>query len=72
MSLLFFNSKLYWVQDEEDLRKKVIELTRKNRGQIVAHSLHPIGDIISDIWKKAEKNKVLDFDKRAEAKPVAV
>lgn len=71
MSLLFFNSKLYWVKDEDELRKKVIELTGKYRGQFVIHSVTPIGDIITELWEEAKKHHVLDFDKRAKAIPLS-
>lgn len=64
MHLLFFNAKLYWVKDEDDLKQKIIELTGKNRGQIVLQAVEPIGDVLAELREEAEKNRVLDFDKR--------
>ncbi|MEP0868886.1 MerR family transcriptional regulator [Trichocoleus desertorum AS-A10] len=70
MGLLSFNSKLYWVKDEGELKKKVIELTTRNQGQIVMHTVDPIGDVISEVYEEAKKNYVLDFDKRAKGTPL--
>lgn len=64
MGLLFFNSKLYWVKDENALHKKIIELTGKYRGQIVMQKVDPIGDVFEELRQEAEKHHVWDFNER--------
>ncbi|MEP0868840.1 MerR family transcriptional regulator [Trichocoleus desertorum AS-A10] len=72
MGLLFFNSNLYWVKDEDELKSIVIELTGKNRGQIIIHSVQEIGNVIDELRREAERNQVLDFDKRIQGTPLAI
>nr|WP_290224086.1 MerR family transcriptional regulator [Trichocoleus desertorum] len=72
MKLLFFNSKLYWIKDEESLKSKIIELIENCQGQILMHTADPIGDVVSELWTEAKKHHVLDFDKRARALALGV
>jgi DNA-binding transcriptional MerR regulator len=69
-SLVFVNSKLYLLENERDFGIKVLEASGENKGQVVIKEIGAIGDIITELWKEAEKHQVLDFDKRAGAKPL--
>jgi hypothetical protein len=31
----------------------------------VIHEVGPVGDVIAELWKEAQKHHVLDFDKRS-------
>ena len=68
--LLSFNSKLYWIENEDELQKNIVELTGKNKGQILMFTVDPIGDVVSELWNEAVKNEVLDFEKRARETPL--
>ena len=72
MSLLFFNSKLYWVKDQDELRTQIVELTKGHIGQIILHTADPIGDVILEVQKEAQnhKDKVPDFDTRTKGTPL--
>jgi DNA-binding transcriptional MerR regulator len=65
-SLVFLNSQLYLIEDLKDFGLMVLETSGKNKGQVVIHEVGPIGDVITDLYREAQKHHVLDFDKRAE------
>jgi hypothetical protein len=56
----------YW----EDFGLKVLQASRKNKGQIVIHQIAIIGEVIVELH--ARKDKVLDFDKRARGTPLEI
>jgi hypothetical protein len=43
----------------------VLEASGVNKGQVVIHEVGAIGDIITELFREAEKHHVLDFEKRA-------
>lgn len=63
--LVFVNSQLYLVEDIKDFGTKVLEASGKSQGQTVIYEVGAIGDIITELVKEAERNQVLDFDKRS-------
>lgn len=48
--LLFCNNDLYWF-DLSEISEAIVDLTRKNNGQIVLKIVHPIGDSVTDLLK---------------------
>jgi DNA-binding transcriptional MerR regulator len=67
--LVFVNSQLYFIEDAKDFGLKVLEASGTNKGQVVIREVGMIGNIITELWQEAEKHQVLDFEKRAGAKP---
>lgn len=67
--LVFVNSQLYFIEDAKDFGLTILEASGKNKGQVIIREVGMIGDIIAELWQEAERNKVLDFEKRAGAKP---
>lgn len=63
--LVFVNSQLYLVEDIKDFGTKVLQASGKSQGQTVIYEVGAIGDIITELVKEAERNQVLDFDKRS-------
>jgi len=72
LNLLFFNGKLYMLDGQDAVNQKIIELTGKHRGQIVMQPVDPIGDVISSLYKEAERHCILDFDKRLNGTKLSV
>lgn len=68
-SLVFVNSQLYLVEDVKDFGLTVLEASGKNKGQVVIREVGPVGDVITELYKEAEKHQVLDFDKRVSLIP---
>jgi DNA-binding transcriptional MerR regulator len=64
-SLVFVNSKLYLIEDLKDFSLTVLEASGSNQGQVIIHEVGPVGDVITELWKEAQKHHVLDFDKRS-------
>lgn len=64
IKLLSFNSKLYWLEQEGDLKKIVMRLTEESEDQIMMFTIEPIGDVASELWEEARSSEVLDFEKR--------
>ncbi|WP_082650506.1 TniB family NTP-binding protein [Mastigocoleus testarum] len=69
--LVFVDSQLYLIEDWEEFGMLVLEASGKNKGQIVIHQIGKIGEVLSELRTKAEKNHVLDFDKRIDGTPLA-
>lgn len=63
-SLVFVNSQLYLIEDVKDFGLTVLEASGKNKGQVVIREVGPVGDVITELYREAEKHQVLDFDKR--------
>ena len=63
--LVFVNSQLYLIEDLKDFGMKVLEASGKSQGQVVIHEVGAIGDVAAELMKEAERNQVLDFDKRS-------
>ncbi|MEQ8536551.1 MAG: MerR family transcriptional regulator [Coleofasciculus sp. D1-CHI-01] len=63
-SLVFVNSQLYLIEDVKDFGLTVLEASGKNKGQVVIREVGPVGDVITELCREAEKHQVLDFDKR--------
>ena len=64
VKLLFFNSKLYWLEKEGDLQKIVTKLVSEAKDRIVMFTIDPIGDVVSELWEESRSSEVLDFEKR--------
>ena len=64
-SLVFVNSQLYLIEDLKEFGLIVLEASGSNQGQVVIHEVGPVGDVIAELWKEAQKHHVLDFDKRS-------
>jgi DNA-binding transcriptional MerR regulator len=54
--LLFCDDQLYWITSD-DLSETIVELSGKNKGQIVLKAVHPIGDVVSDLQQEAERHE---------------
>jgi DNA-binding transcriptional MerR regulator len=54
--LVFCNDKLYWITSDE-LGEAIVELSGKNKGQVVLKAVHPIGDVISDLQQELERRQ---------------
>ncbi|WP_271254787.1 MerR family transcriptional regulator [Pseudanabaena sp. Chao 1811] len=63
--LVLVNSQLYLVEDLRQFGLTVLEASGVNKGQVVIHEVGAIGDIITELFREAEKHHVLDFEKRA-------
>lgn len=63
--LVLLNSQLYLIKDLREFGLTVLEVSGDNKGQVVMHEVGPIGDIMTELAKEAEKHHVLDFEKRA-------
>lgn len=71
-SLVFVNSQLYLVEDLQNFGLTVLEASGKNKGQVIIRKVGAVGDVISELWKEAQRHQVLDFDKRAGNIPKAI
>lgn len=72
MNLLFFNGELFLLDGESEVNEKIIQLTGKYRGQIILHKVDPIGNIVEELHREAQKHHILDFEKRVEGTPIAL
>lgn len=63
--LVFVNSQLYLIEDIKDFGLTILEASGNNKGQVVIKEIGEVGDVITELWKEAQKHQVLDFDKRA-------
>lgn len=72
MNLLFFNGELFLLEGESKVNEKIIQLTGKHRGQIILHKVDPIGDVVEELYKEAQRHHILDFEKRIEGTPIAL
>ena len=63
-TLVFVNKQLYLIEDLEKFGLTVLEASGNNQGQVVIKEVGAVGDVISELFKEAEKHQVLDFDKR--------
>lgn len=64
-SLVFVNAQLYLIEDLKDFGLIVLEASGKNQGQVAIQEVGPVGDVVAELWKEAQKHHVLDFDKRS-------
>lgn len=64
-NLVLLNSQLYLIKDLREFGLAVLEVSGDSKGQVVIHEVGPIGDIMAELAKEAEKHHVLDFEKRA-------
>lgn len=71
MNLLFFNGELYLLEGESEVNEKIIQLTGKHRGQVILHRVDPIGDVVEELYREAQRHHILDFVKRVEGTPIA-
>jgi DNA-binding transcriptional MerR regulator len=68
-TLIAMDNKIYFVANKiGEVENFLIELSGKNQGQIVLHSVLKISAIVSEIWDKAQEVKILDFESRAKDK----
>jgi DNA-binding transcriptional MerR regulator len=63
--MVFVNSQLYLIENANDFGLTVLEASGANKGQVVIREIGAVGDVISELWKEAQKHQVLDFDRRA-------
>lgn len=64
-SLVFVNAQLYLIEDLKDFGLLVLEASGNNQGQVAIQKVGPVGDVMAELWKEAQKHHVLDFDKRS-------
>lgn len=69
--LVFCNDKLYWITSDE-LGEAIVELSGKNKGQIVLKAVHPIGDVISDLEQELEHRQAPTLRKSSTKKVATV
>jgi len=69
--LVFCNDKLYWITSDE-LGEKIVELSGKNKGQLVLKAVHPIGDVISDLQSEVERRESVKTKKTAPRSAVGI
>lgn len=67
--LIFCNNKLYWFAANE-LGEKVIELSGKNKGQLVLKAVDPIGESILNLQREAELRQSLEPNESSKNTPV--
>jgi uncharacterized small protein (DUF1192 family) len=60
--LVFCNDKLYWITSDQ-LGETVVELSGKNKGQVVIKAVHPIGDVISGLQAEIERRELEEAKK---------
>lgn len=63
-TLVFVNKELYLIEDLEKFGLTVLKASGNNKGQVVIKEIGTVGDVISELFREAEKHQVLDFDKR--------
>ncbi len=67
--LIFCNNKLYWFTADE-LGEKVIELSGKNKGQLVLKAVDPIGKAILNVQREAELRQSLESSESSKKTPI--
>ncbi|MFB2938362.1 hypothetical protein ACE1B6_24205 [Aerosakkonemataceae cyanobacterium BLCC-F154] len=68
--LIFCNKKLYWITADE-LNEIVIELSGKNKGQVVLKAVDPIGESILNVQREAESRQSWESEQSTRKTPVA-
>jgi DNA-binding transcriptional MerR regulator len=68
--LVFIDKQLYLIENWEKFGNLVLEASGANKGQIVIQEIGSIGEVISELRQEAEKQHVLDFNKRAKGTPL--
>ena len=68
-TLVAVNNKIYLISNRfGEIEKLFVEISGKNQGQVVIHSLLKVSEVVKEIWKEAEKAKIVDFASRAKDK----
>lgn len=68
-TLVAVNNKIYLIKNKPtEVEKLILQLTGKNQGQVIIHSILQISEVIDEIWDTAEKENVVDFATRAKHK----
>ncbi|MEO8893283.1 MAG: MerR family transcriptional regulator [Coleofasciculaceae cyanobacterium] len=68
--LVFIDKQLYLIENWEKFGNLVLKASGTNKGQIVIHEIGAIGEILSELREEAERNHILDFNKRAKGTPL--
>ncbi|HEY9297508.1 MAG TPA: hypothetical protein VIQ31_14275, partial [Phormidium sp.] len=68
-TVVALNNKIYLVSNRPgEIEKLVVDISGKNQGQIIIHSLLKVSEIVSELWDVAKEGKVADFANRAKDK----
>jgi DNA-binding transcriptional MerR regulator len=69
-TLISANNRIYLIKNQPgEIEKLVIELSGKNKGQVIIHSIMQIASVIDDLWQAAKSENIEDFAQRAKDKP---
>lgn len=68
--LVFVDKQLYLIENWEKFGNLVLEASGANKGQIVIQEIGSIGEILLELRQEAERQHVLDFNKRAQGTPL--
>ncbi len=68
--LVLVDKQLYLIENWEKFGNLVLEASGANKGQIVIQEIGSIGEVLSELRQEAEKQQVLDFNKRAKGTPL--
>ncbi len=68
--LVFIDKQLYLIENWEKFGNLVLEASGANKGQIVIQEIGAIGEVLLELREEAEKNHILDFNKRAQGTPL--
>jgi DNA-binding transcriptional MerR regulator len=63
-NLVLIGDELFLVEDKGEFGEQVLRASGQNMGQIIVQEIGAIGDVINELRVEAEKNHVLDFQKR--------
>lgn len=63
-NLVFIGKCLYLIEDWQEFGTKVLEESRKNKGQVAVHKICTLAELIAELQREADVKRVLDFDKR--------
>jgi hypothetical protein len=68
-TVVALNNKIYLVSNRlGEIDKLVFEISGKNQGQIIIHSVLKVSEIVSELWNVAKEGKIADFPNRAKDK----
>jgi len=68
--LVFIDKQLYLIENWERFGNLVLEASGANKGQIVIQEIGAIGEVLLELREEAERNHILDFNKRAKGTPL--
>lgn len=68
--LVFVDKELYLIESWEKFGDLILKASGSNKGQVIIHEIGAIGEVLQELRQEAEKNEILDFNKRAKGTPL--